>query len=232
MNTSKIPCRLSILLLLCLAVSLFAGCATVPRQPLTLVPGRSVETLKAEISVSVRNNGANFSGNGYLIYSRPGSFRLGFLTPFGTTAFEVFAADDTLTAVIPSRSTAYTGRFEEIPETGPLQGWRLMPWVMEDHPWREELKGQTVRQENGTARYDTEGLLAEKRSDQGDIVFYRDYQSVQGAPVPGLIEIHDRAGLEVRIKIEEPEVNDPVEKDELSADLHDLTVLPLSSFRM
>lgn len=232
MTTPKSLYRLSILLVLCLIVSVFSGCATVPRQPLTLVPGRNVETLKAEVSVSVRNNGASFSGNGYLIYRRPDSFRLGFLTPFGTTAFEVFAAGDTLTAVIPSQSTAYTGRFDEIPAAGALQGWRLMPWVMEERPWREELKGQTVRQENGTARYDAEGLLAEKRSDQGDTVFYSDYQSVQGAPVPALIEIHDRTGLEVRIKIEEPEVNDPVEKDALTANLHDLTVLPLSSFRM
>jgi uncharacterized lipoprotein YajG len=46
--------RLLSALLVLTAVTLFAGCAAPPRQPLTgLIPGKEVETLQSSISVSV-----------------------------------------------------------------------------------------------------------------------------------------------------------------------------------
>lgn len=220
------------LIVLTLAV---ASCATAPKPQMPFIPGATVDTLAATITLSVKTPEGSTGGTGYLIYRRPDRFHLVMLTPFGTTALEFFAGDDRVTLLIPSKGTAYVGSFADLPAKGGLQGWRMMQWVVEGDPLlrpgttgaveRTDQAGRTI-----VATYDADGLLERKISDGAEVV-YRDYQSVDGVPFPAVIEFGDRSGTRVKISFDEPEVNRPVEEAALTPNLEGQTLLPLSSLR-
>lgn len=228
---SRLSWSLTVVLLLTLS-----GCATLPKPQTPYLPGAQVETLTAMVSLSVKTDKGSLGGNGYMIYRRPDRFHLVILTPFGTTAVEMFADDGRLTFVVPSKGVAYAGTFDELPEEGALQGWRLMKWVVEGDPLFDPGKPGAVERTDAagrkvTAFYDGEGLLVRKLSADGDEVVYRDYRSADGVPFPSVIEFTDRRGARVRIAFDEAEINGPVEDAALTPNLDGITVLPLASFK-
>ncbi|WP_298268472.1 outer membrane lipoprotein LolB [Geobacter sp.] len=211
------------------------GCATTPRPQTPFIPGATVETLAATVSISVKGPEGSTGGTGYLIYRRPDRFHLVMLTPFGTTALEFFAYDDRVTLLLPSKGTAYVGSFADLPAKGGLQGWRMMQWVVEGDPLLRPGTTGTVKRTNPAGRtivatYGPDGFLERKSSEEGEVL-YRGYRSVDGVPFPAVIEFADRAGTSVRITFDEPEVNRPVEEAALTPNLEGLTLLPLSSLK-
>lgn len=234
-NMSRLPHRVrpAYLALLTFLILATTGCAAAPKPREPFIPGTTVETLAAGVSLSVNTPEGSTGGTGYLIYRRPDRFHLVMLTPFGTTAMEFFAQDDRVTVLVPSKGVAYAGSFGDLPAKGSLQGWRMMRWVVEGDPLflpgspgameRTDAEGRKT-----VAIYDGDGLLQRKNSMDGEAV-YRDYLSAGGAPFPSTIEFTDRQGVRVKITFDEPEVNGPVDDAALTPNLEGLTLLPLSS---
>jgi outer membrane lipoprotein-sorting protein len=101
---------------------LTTGCATLPKAQVPFRPGATLETVAAMVTISVKAPQINTGGHGYMVYERPDRFHLAVLTPFGTTAMEIYSSDDRLTIVIPSRGEAYTGAFDEMQGKQPSLG--------------------------------------------------------------------------------------------------------------
>lgn len=219
--------------LLAVLILVTAGCATGPKQREAFIPGSRIETLAAEISLSVITPEGSTGGTGYLLYRRPDRFHVVMLTPFGTTVLEFFARDDRVTVLIPSKGLAYAGSFGDLPAKGGLQGWCMMRWVVEGDPlFVPGVTGAVERTDAGggttVAHYDGEGLLRRKTSKDGEAV-YLDYRSEGGVPFPSAIEFTDSQGVRVKISFDAPEVNGPVDETALTPNLEGLTLLPLAS---
>jgi len=217
------------------AFLLLAGCATPQKQPLIgIVPGREVETLQSAITMTVKTSDRSFGGRGFLVFKRPDRFHLAVLSPFGPTLADIYSDGERFTCVIPSRQTAYSGSFGELPDRDGLKAWAMMRWVVERTPppgparVREHLNGSGVPER---LDYDEQGLLVRKETDAGDRVDYRDYRSVDGVALPESIELANPKGDTVWIFFDEPEVNRPVAEGALKPNLEGMTVLPFSSFK-
>lgn len=220
-----------------LAFLLSTGCATLPKMQIPFRPGATLETVAAMVTISVKTPQINTGGHGYMVYQRPDRFHLVILTPFGTTAMEIYSSDDRLTIVIPSKGEAYTGAFDEMPENSPLRGWRMIRLMAMDEPLFDPLKqGTSERSSNAsgeiTSFYDGTGLLERKKFSNGEEVFFRNYQSAEGVPFPSVIEFIDRIGSRVKITFNEPEINKPLDKAALVPNLEGMTLLPLASFKV
>ncbi|HTP64603.1 MAG TPA: outer membrane lipoprotein LolB [Geobacteraceae bacterium] len=213
-----------------------AGCATAPKPQVPLRPGATLETVSAMVSISVKAPQGSTGGHGYMLYKKPDRFHLVMLTPFGTTALETFSADDRLTILIPSKGTAYSGSFTDMPENSPLRGWRMIKLMAVDQPLFDPgKKGIVEKSGEGsgeiTSWYDDTGLLTRKRFATGEEVFFRDYQSADGVPFPSVVEFTDGNGSRVKITFDEPEINKPVEDAALTPNLEGITILPLISIK-
>jgi Outer membrane lipoprotein LolB len=220
---------------LVLPILLFSGCAAAPKPPLTgLIPGKEMETLQSAVSISVTTAGGSFGGRGFLIFRRPDRFHLAVLSPFGSPLVEVYSDGDRFICLIPSRQTAYSGRIDELPVRDGLKAWSLMRWVVERTPaagparTRMNVNGAGGRE---LLTFDSRGLLEQKETEDGDRVVYRDYQVRDGIPFPESIELTDRRGDNVKISMEEPELNRPVAETALVPTLDGLKILPFSEFR-
>jgi outer membrane lipoprotein-sorting protein len=217
---------------LLLALTL-TGCATAP-PPVPLRAEAEIETLSAAVSLSIQSPAGNMAGRGYLLFRQPDRFRMTLVAPFGMTVADLFSNGEWLTCVIPSRSIAYRGLLADLPQRAGLQGWGMLRWVVErPRPTQPGTGPQTRIARDGTTEtvsFDSQGLVQQKRNDQGDLVAYDDYQSVDGVPLPGTITITTRQGEKVRIAFSEPEVNQPLDEAALVPALEGLTVLPLAAF--
>jgi hypothetical protein len=218
-----------------LPLLLLTACATVPAPPLDYRPGAVVETISSAVSLSIHAADSSMGGNGYLLFRRPDQLHLVMLSPFGTTMMEAFALGDRITLMYPSRSTAYVGHFDELPDKGGLQGWRLMRWVMDADPsGKMPLSGRVERiSKQGFSEVVTyeNGLVTSKESSDGDQVHYRNYSVVNGVPLAGELDMRNSRGDRIRIVLDEPEVNTPLENAVFTPRLDGLTVLPLSAIQ-
>jgi hypothetical protein len=223
-------------LLAVLALTVLTGCAhTAPPLP-PFQDGVVLETISSAITLSVKSPEGSIGGSGYLLYRRPDSFRLVMLTPFGTTALDSYAVGSRLTFLVPSRSVAYVGDADELPRRAGMEGWRLLRWVVDGDPLRIPAGPARLERNDpllGTvsARYDADGLLAEKQTGEGDRAVYADYRVVDGIPFPARLTVNDRHGGEVRVEFDEPELNRPLAEDAFTPLLQGLTPLPLTEFK-
>jgi len=213
---------------------LLFGCAAPTKQLLTgFVPGREVETLQSSVSLSIRTADRSMGGRGFLIFKRPDRFHMAVLSPFGLTLADIYSDGERLTCVIPSRQTAFSGLVSELPDRDGLKAWAMLRWVVELTPVpgpalvRENINGAGVRER---LFYDEQGLLERKETAEGDRVVYGDYRSVNGVAIPESIEISNRREDSVRIVLDDPEVNQPVEEVALKPNLEGVRVLPFSQF--
>lgn len=192
-----------------------------------------METLSSAVSLAVHTPDSSMGGSGYLVYRRPDQLHLVVLSPFGTTIMEAFALGDRITLIYPSRSTAYVGRFDELPVKGGLQGWSLMRWVMDADPSERKLLSGTVERASrpGFSEKVTyvNGLVTAKESSIGDHVYYNNYSVVNGVPVAAELDLRNRRDDRIRISLDEPEVNTPLDDALFVPRLDGLTVMPLSA---
>ena len=198
-------------------------------------PAVSVETLSAAVSLSISSADLNLSGSGFLVYRRPDQLHLVVLSPFGTTLMEVFARGERITLLYPGNSTAYVGHIDELPDKGGLQGWRMMRWIMDAAPSSSvgfkgtiERTGVNGRQEYVT--YDN-GLITTKKNGEGDQVYYSRYAVVNGAPLAAELDLRNSRNDQVRLVLEEPEVNTPLDEAAFLPMLDGITILPLSALK-
>lgn len=219
-----------------LPLLLLTACATLPAAPLDYRPGAVVGTLSSAVSLSIHAaESGSMGGSGFLLYRRPDQLHLVVLSPFGTTMMEAFAHGDRITLIYPSQSTAYVGRFDELPDKGGLQGWRLMRWVMDADPRGGKPANGTVER-TGTlgcsekVTYEN-GLVTTKESARGDHVRYSNYSVVNGVPVAAQLDLRNERDDRIRIILDEPEVNTPLDDAVFAPHLAGLTVLPLSALK-
>ena len=215
---------------------ILTACATITTDPsVSFRPGAVVDTISSPVSLSIHASEGSMGGRGYLVFRRPDQLHLVVLSPFGTTMMEAFALGDRITLIYPSRSTAYVGRFDELPDKGGLQGWRLMRWVMDADPREGIPLSETVKRigKLGFSEKVTfeNGLITSKESSSGDHVYYSMYQAVDG--VPFATELEMRSGLDdrIRITLNEPEINTPLDDAVFAPQLDGLTILPLSAIK-
>ncbi len=213
-----------------------SACATAPKPIPSVAPGKQVETLQSEVSLSVRSGDKNIGGRGYLIFKQPDRFHLAVLSPFGFTLMDLFVADDLITCLIPAKQTAFQGRITDIPERNALKGWGMMRWIVDAPPapdGRTSLSRESIAPDGRkeVLCYDERGLLVSKTNEDGDRVVYRDYHDRNGVAFPAHIEITNAQGDSVRIAFDEPEINQPVDEAVLTPDLEGMEVFPLTAFR-
>jgi len=218
-----------------LPLLLITACATVPTPPLDYRAGSVVETLSSAVSLSIHAADSRMSGSGYLLFRRPDQIHLVVLSPFGTTLMEAFALGDRITLIYPSKSTAYVGRFDELPEKGGLQGWRLMRWVMDAAASGEKPLSGTVERMSALGFSEKvtfeNGVVITKESSAGDQVQYRNYSVVNGVPLAAELDLRNGNGDRIRILLDEPEVNTALDDAVFTPNLDGLTIVPLSAIQ-
>jgi outer membrane biogenesis lipoprotein LolB len=214
----------------------FSACATAPKPLPSTKPGKQVETLQSEVSLSVRSGEKQIGGRGYLVFKQPDRFHLAVFSPFGFTLMELFVADDRITCMIPAKQTAYQGLISDIPSDNALKGWGMMRWIVEPAPaieGNQETTQEVITPEGKKEIlcYDDRGLLSSKTNEEGDRVIYKDYHDRNGVAFPSSIEISNAKGDTVRLIFDEPELNQPVDDAVLTPALEGIDVLPLTAFR-
>lgn len=223
--------RLPVILILLL----LAGCAGWQHPNLEYAPGAQIDTLSSEVSIAVHATDRSMGGHGYLVYRRPDQLHLILLSPFGNTLFEIFALGDRVTLLYPSQATAYSGRFDELPDKGGLQGWNMMRWMMDlDPPLVTRFSGSLERMgKQGFAEKVTfeNGLVVSKTSPGGEVVYYSDYRVVGGVPVPTVIELRNEHDDSIRIAFDEPEANIQLASTAFTPEVTGMKILPLSELR-
>lgn len=217
-----------------ISTALLCGCATTGTVR-DYDPGAVMETLSSSVALSIHTSDRGMSGQGYMVYRKPDEVHLVVLSPFGTTIMEIFALDTRVTLVFPSKNTAYTGTIDELPDTGGLQGWRMMRWVMDANPSVEPYANGTVERMSKLGFVEkvtyADGLVISKTAPNGDQVFYEKYEVVNGVPVAVKVEMRNSSGDRVRLTLNEPEVNTVLENAVFTPQLNGFTILPLSALR-
>lgn len=221
------PKFLTVLLLL-----LLTGCAVLQRPSIEYTSGAELNTISSSVSISVHATDRSMGGHGYLVYRRPDQLHLLILSPFGNTLFEIFVMGERITLLYPSLSVAYSGRFDELPDRGGLQGWRYMRWMMDlDPPVGNHFTGTVERmgsqgfKENVTFE---NGLAVSKTTQSGEQVYYSGYKVFDGVPVATEIELRNDHDDRIRIVFDEPEVNTHIDDSSFSPGIVGMKILPLS----
>jgi hypothetical protein len=224
------------LITLALPLLLLSACATFSTHPVEYRPGAVVETLSSAVSLSIHTSDYSMGGSGYMVFRRPDQLHLVVLSPFGTTMMEAFALGDRITLIYPSTSIAYAGRFDELPNKGGLQGWSLMRWVMDADPSEgRPLSGTVSRlgklgfEEKVTYEH---GLVVSKESPAGDHIYYGRYAAFNGVPLATELDLRNGHDDRIRIVLDEPDVNTPLDDAVFVPHLDGLTVRPLSDIKV
>ena len=218
-----------------LPLLLLTACATISTPPIDYSPGAVVETLSSSVSISIHATDRSIGGHGYLVFRRPDQVHLVLLSPFGATMLEAFALGEQITLVYPSRMTAYIGRFDELPEKGGLQGWRMMRWVMDSDSSNDKRLNSTVERMGKLGFTEkvtfVNGLVTSKVSPGGDQVYYDKYAVINGVPVATEVEMRNALDDRIRLTLDEPEVNTPLDAVAFTPQLDGMTILPLSEIQ-
>lgn len=224
------------LVLLIVAV-LLTACSTKHPVPISTLatPGGVVETLSSSVTLSLRTAEKNLAGRGVMVYRRPDQLRLILLSPFGTTVMEAQVTGDRLTLAYPANGVAYQGKINELPAATGQRGFAMLRWVLEsDAPAGAPATGEINRQaaRGGLERISLQdGLVVEKNLQSGERVRYRNYTTLAGVRLPLELQMENAEGDRIRLTLEEPEVNTPLEELQFAVPLQGLQVLPLSALK-
>lgn len=224
-------------LFLLLLVACLTACAA--RQPVpdhaAVTPGAVVETLSSTVTLSLRTAEKNLAGRGVMVYRRPDQLRLILLSPFGTTVMEAQVVGDRLTLAYPANGVAYQGLLNELPAATGQRGFAMLRWVLEsDAPAGAPLNGQIERPaaRGGMERISIQnGQVMEKNLPSGEQVRYRNHAVLAGVRLPLELQMISAEGDRIRLTLEEPEVNTPLEDQVFTVPLQGLRVLPLSELK-
>jgi hypothetical protein len=214
---------------------LVSACALAPKPPLEYLPGAVLETLSADVSLSVTSEDHGMGANGLLLYRRPDQMRMVILSPFGTTLMDVFVSGDRITIINRSQGEAYSGLVDDLPAGVEGDTWRLVRWVLEIDPPDGAVRDGGLLRRNRQGVWERvefkNGLVVEKSLPGGDELRYNDYVVVNGVPLASEIIMVNRAGVRFRVKINEPEVNTELDPDAFTPRLDGLKLLPLSALK-
>ena len=224
-------CRCLVLLA---ALFLLSSCAG-RLANLAYTDGAVAETLSAAVSLSFSSGERGMGGSGYLVYRRPDLMRLIVLSPFGTTLMELYVNGERITIVHPGKGSAFAGLLADLPERGESGGWRQVRWVMDVDPPGSSLRDGTLERVNGQGVRERvtfeNGLVTAKALPNGDEARYGDFAVIGGVPLATEIIMENAAGDRFRLKLNEPEVNGPLEADLFTPRLDGLTVYPLAALQ-
>jgi len=218
---------------LSLLLLLINGCASAPVPPSGPVQGVEITTLQGGVTLAMETAGGSTGGRGYLFYRKPDSFRLTILSPFGQTFLELFVAGDDVTCLLPAKKQAWRGKMSELPENLGVNIWPLLQWVVEAPRPAGPALVRTFQRADGTLEtvyYGRDGLVQRKRNAFGDEVLYDDYHADEGIAVPWSLEVRTAAGSRLKLLLDEPEVNLPLDEELLQPSLAGMDVLPLAEF--
>jgi outer membrane lipoprotein-sorting protein len=209
---------------------LLCGCATAHR-PFTYQPGAVVNTLSAGVSLSISKGEQGMGSSGYLLYQRPDRLRLVILSPFGTSLMEVTVNGDRITIIDNSSGAAFSGVLDDLPRTGQGETWRHARWVLDMDPPGTFAGDGSQQRVNGSGDRErvtfANGLAVSKSLDNGDMVRYRDYETVNGVPLATEIIMDSHDGGRFRIKLSEPEVNADLAPDAFLPRIDGFQLYPL-----
>lgn len=217
-----------------LLLLLLAGCATTPLPVARPVHGVAITTLQSGVTLSLETAAGNTGGRGYLLYRSPDSFRLTVLSPFGQTFLDLYVINERVTCLLPSKKQAWAGGMADLPESLGTRVWPLLQWVVEPpHPAGPALVRRFPRPDGSeeTVYYDRDGFVLRKVNASGDEIRFGDYRVAEGVAVPWSIEVKTAGGDLLKLHLDEPEVNTPLDDELLHPSLEGLEVLPLAEFK-
>jgi outer membrane lipoprotein LolB len=212
---------------------ILAGCASAPVRTAP-VHGIVMETLQGGVNISLASPAGKIGGNGVLFYQRPESFRLSILSPFGQIMLDTIINGDKVTCLMADRKKVWQGEMRDLPDSLGVRVWPLMKWVVEPpHPAGPALERVFTRPDGTIEKvsYDSSGFVHSKVNENGDKVVYGDYQISEDVAVPTLIDLHTADGSRLQLRLEEPEVNRPIDREIFEPKLEGYEILPLSEFR-
>lgn len=222
--------RLIVALLSMLAL---AGCAAAPVRT-GPVHGIVMETLQGGVNISLASSAGRIGGNGVLFYQRPESFRISILSPFGQVLFDTIVKGDKVICLMADRKKAWQGGMGDLPDSLGVRVWPLMKWVVEPpHPAGPALEREFTRPDGTVEKvyYDSAGFVLRKVNATGDEVVYGDYLFTENVAVATRIDLHTADGNRLQLRLEEPEVNRPIDSEIFAPQLDGYEVLPLSEFK-
>lgn len=220
---------------LCLLLLLLCSCVSRPAviEPQT-VHGVVIDTLQGGVNVSLQSPAGKMSGNGFLFYRRPETFRITILAPFGQSVLDIIVNNGKVLCLADSRKKGWQGEMADLPPWLGSGIWPLLKWVVEPpHPAGASLERSFSRSDGSVEKifYNSAGFVQKKVNSSGDLVTYGDYRVIDGIAVPMLIEIATADGNRLKLVLDEPEVNKPVEDAVLAPDLKGYEILPLAEFK-
>lgn len=225
-----------LLILTLTATILLSGCAARRPAVLPASPDAPIEAFSSRVSITLRTADSKQSGmSGVLAYRAPDRFRFVVLSPFGLSVADIVTDGQRITCLIPSRNTAYSGTFSDLPDRHPLRQLAMLPWVVERpkpaSPGEVSARRKSVAGLMETVYFNESCLPTRRVTESGAEVRYDEYQPVDGVMLPTVIELANDCGDTVTIRLEEPEVTQAPEDKDFSLDLTDVTVIPLTEMR-
>jgi len=212
-----------------LLLAILAGCAAVPVQQ-KAVHGVDIETLQGSVNISLSSPAGRISGNGFLFFKRPDSFRLSILAPFGQIVLDIIVAGDRVLCLKGSLKTAWQGTFDDLPPSLGTNVWPLMKWVVEPPHPSGPARERVFTRADGTSEkvyYDPAGFVQRKVNESGDEVLYSDYRVKDTVAIPNRIEIITAEGSRLVLIFDDPELNQSIESNILNPSLDGYKILPL-----
>ena len=225
------------LLILLFALVLLPACSTRAPVPVSSLvdPGSQLETLSSSVTISLRTAEKNLAGRGFMVYRRPDQMRLILLSPFGTTLMEARLDGENLTLSYPAKAEAFSGRISELPPATGQRGLSMLRWVLASDSPKNAAPNGLIEQQNDRGVLERitmqDGVVTEKSLATGERVRYRNFKVLSGVLVPHELQMESAEGDRIRLTLEEPEVNVPLEQKVFSVHLDGFRIFPLSALK-
>lgn len=170
------------------------------------------------------------SGNGFLFYKKPDSFRLSILAPFGQVVFDIIVSGEKVTCLQEKRKTVWQGTVGDLPPSLGTKVWPLLKWILEPPHPAGPSRERFFTRDDGTVEivhYEPGGLVLQKVNGAGDEVFFSDYRITGDRAIANRIELTASEGSRLVLTFDDPELNLPVDDGILSPDLAGYEIRPL-----
>jgi len=181
-----------------------------------------LNTLSSSVTLVLRSTEHSMAGSGYLAYSKPDKAHIVVLSPFGTTLFEVFALGEQIFIIYPSEKLGFIGHFNELPEKGGLKGLTSIHSVLED------AGGSNSRSQN-FGIIEKNGIIEQKQRPDGYKIYYSNHSLVNGVILAHEFDMRNRNDEQLRLTLDEPEVNVIIDNSTFIPRLEGLKIYPLKA---